>query len=876
MRKRILSALLITFMILTMLPTASFAITDSDNYAYLYIAPDGSDDAAGTIDAPFATIGAARDKIREMKKAGEIPSKGVIVYLRGGDYGITEKTTFTSEDSGTEDAPIVYRSYPGEKAVIVGGASINLADVTPVTDDAILSRIVDEAARSQIMMVNLKKQGFHNLGEVYREGAYSYQTSMGFPSAPKARPLEFFCDGEIMKVSRYPNDGYMTIKKVLKEGFHNRNDGVVAGDPMDGIEITTDDKRYQNWTQASDAYLFGYWYYDWADASMLLERINLAEGSMETDWSSCYGVLPNQRFYAYNLLEEIDLPGEYYIDRKNGILYFYPLKPMDQIKELKISILDEDIIHITDKAEYIEFKDLKFSAIRCSAMDLSDCSHITVSDCEFEYTADYAIDIMYPDEPGTKLSDPPVTHCLIKNSYFHDVNGGIITYSAQDDPNITYTYNVFENNKFERFSRLTKTYTGAITLYGNGQVARYNEMSDGPHLAIAFGGQDNVIEYNNIHNVVKEGDDASAIYGGQTLVGRGLQIRYNYLHDIRSDSGQGVGRAAVYLDGGQNQVTMMGNVVANIEGHAFWLNGGQNNYVYNNILVDIDDGAVYFSDIMTSGVTEDIRARYRASAEKYLNNPVWREHYPEMMTQIENKDTTFLPLNCMIENNVTVNSKLMKYYGGAISYVNLKNNFDAKADPGFYDMGKKNFLLKPDAQVYKEIPGFNPVPFTRMGMYSDRALQRVKDAVVLAIGSPFARNKNEDTMIDADNLMVAPFIEDGTTFVPVRFIAEALGAKVDYNKDTREVTVASGTDTLVLTIDSLTAKKNGESVELVKAPKIKEGRTLLPLRNVAELLGKEVFWDNIGLIVISDDAELFSEKSDAEIIGYLHDYLDIH
>lgn len=875
MRKRIISALLIAFMLLTMLPTVSFAITDSANYAYVYVAPDGNDAAAGTIDAPLATMAGARNKVREMKKAGNIPSKGIVVYFRGGDYGLTENITFTSEDSGSEGAPVVYRSYPGEKAVFVGGAPISLDKVQPVTDAAILNRIIDEEARSQVVMINLKQQGFHDLGEPYRVGAYSYQTSYGFPSAPSAPAMEFFADGELMTLARYPNNGYITIKEVLREGYYKRQDESM-GDPMAGIEITTDDKRFEKWLQAPDALVLGYWYYDWAESSMMIKRINLGKGSIETDWSHCYGVIPNQRFYAYNLLEEIDVPGEYYIDRKNGILYFYPLKPLDQTKDLKMSVLDEDLIWITDKAEYIEFKDLKFTAARCSVMDLSNCSHINVIGCEFEYTADYAIDMMYPDEPGTSLSDPPVKHCLIKNCYFHDVDGGITSYSGHDKT-LEYTYNVFENNTFDNFSRISKTYTAAISLYGNGQVARYNEMMNAPHLAIIFGGQDNRIEYNDIHNVVKEGDDSAAIYGGQTITGRGLQIRYNYIHDIKSDSGQGVGRAAVYLDGGQNQVTMMGNVVNNIEGSGFWLNGGQNNYVYNNIMINVEDGGVYFSDIMSeAGVRDEMKERLRSTAEEYLKNPLWRERYPELIAQLENKDTTFYPMNCMIQNNVTVNSNLMKYYGAAASYVNLKGNFNAKSDPGFYDASKGNFLLKPDSQVYKEIPDFNPIPFTRMGTYSDRALQRVKDAVVLAIGSPFARNKGKDTKIDANNLMVAPFVEDGTTFVPVRFVAEALGAKVDYNGATREVTISNGSDTLVLTIDSLTAKKNGEATELVKAPRIVEGRTLLPLRNVAELLGKEVFWDNCGLIVVSEDAGLFSETSDEEIIGYLYEYLDIH
>ena len=866
MRKRIISALLIAFMILTMLPTASFAITDSENYAYLYIAPDGSDEAAGTIDAPLATMGGARDKIREMKKAGEIPSKGVIVYLRGGDYAVKAGTTFTAEDSGTESAPIVYRSYPGEKAVIVGGASIEIDKVKEVTDNEILSRVVEEEARKEIVMVDLKKLGFHNLGEIFREGGYSYNKEYGYPEAPGVRALEFFCDGEIMSVARYPNNGYMTIKQVLKDGFKLSDtvDGKYEGDIYEGIEITTDDKRFVNWTKAPDALLSGYWYYDWADQSMFIDRIDIAKGSIETDWSSTFGTKVGQRFYAYNLLEEIDSPGEYYIDRKNGILYFYPLKPMDQVKELKLSILEDDVVAFDDDAEYIEFKDMKFTAIRKSAFALNKCSDIKIIGCEIEYTADKAVTIF-----------EEAKNCIVKSCYIHDVNGGIRLLGGDFDT-LEPGNNIAENNTIERFSRLTFTYNGAIELGQVGNIVRYNEMSDGPHLAVQFAGNDNIIEYNNIHDVVKESDDAAAIYGGQSHRGRGLKIRYNYIHDIRSNSGQGVGRAAVYLDGGQSSVTMVGNVLDNIEGSGFWLNGGQYNYVFNNIIKDVNDGGVYFSDIMSQPGFETLRESMINGLMEYKDSPIWREKYPEAFLQVENSDTTWLPINCMISSNVTFNSKLMKYDGNAASYVNLKNNFESKSDPGFYDLSSKNYLLKQDSVVYEEIPGFISLPFTRMGTYSDRALQRVKDAVVLAIGSPFVRSKDKDTMIDAENMMAAPFLEDGTTFVPVRFIAEALGAEVNYNGATREVTIASGTDTLVLTIDSLTAKKNGEEVALTKAPQIKEGRTFLPLRNVSELLGKEVFWDNSGLIVISEDAQLFSEASDKEIIAYLYDYLTIH
>ena len=130
--------------------------------------------------------------------------------------------------------------------------------------------------------------------------------------------------------------------------------------------------------------------------------------------------------------------------------------------------------------------------------------------------------------------------------------------------------------------------------------------------------------------------------------------------------------------------------------------------------------------------------------------------------------------------------------------------------------------------------------------------------------------------IDSENLSVVPFIEDNYTMVPLRFLSEAFGATVEFNDATRTITILNGADTLELTLGSLNAKKNGEAVTLSKEAKISSGRTLIPLRDVAELLGKQVYWFNNGLIVVSNRAELFSETSDTEIIDYLHEYLTIH
>ena len=141
----------------------------------LYVSTEGNDEASGGIEDPFATIIAARDKIRQMKKDGIYPAGGVVVYLRGGDYPINKTLDLTADDSGTAEAPVVYRSYPGEKAVLVGGTSIDASKFVPASTSEIAQRVIDEDARKNLLSINLTEQGFGEIGEVYLEVPFLYQ-----------------------------------------------------------------------------------------------------------------------------------------------------------------------------------------------------------------------------------------------------------------------------------------------------------------------------------------------------------------------------------------------------------------------------------------------------------------------------------------------------------------------------------------------------------------------------------------------------------------------------------------------------------------------------------------------------------------------------
>ncbi len=153
-------------------PTAAGAATE------WFVAPDGNDAAAGTKEKPFATLQAARDAIRAARRGGAMPAGGVTVWLRGGDYRLARGFELTAEDSGTADAPIVYRAAPQERVRLLGGVIVR--DWKPVTDAAVLNRL-DEQARGHVVQADLKAIGINDFGRFRSRG-------FGRPAATMEEP----------------------------------------------------------------------------------------------------------------------------------------------------------------------------------------------------------------------------------------------------------------------------------------------------------------------------------------------------------------------------------------------------------------------------------------------------------------------------------------------------------------------------------------------------------------------------------------------------------------------------------------------------------------------------------------------------------------
>ncbi|MDZ7619210.1 MAG: right-handed parallel beta-helix repeat-containing protein, partial [Patescibacteria group bacterium] len=528
------------------------AATDGKATRILYVATDGNDNWSGTLaepradDGPFATLQRARDAIRKMKADGGLPDGGVEVRVRGGRYPLADSLEFTSGDSGTPEARVTYRTAPGEEVRLSGGVVLNNA--APVTDQAVLDRL-DESVRGKAYQADLKSLGIVDLGEVAASG----------------KRLELFFNDLPMRVSRWPNDGFVSIVDVLAETPVD-----VRGTKGDRSgKIVYEGDRPNRWGVETDLWLHGYWFWDWAEQRMKVQAIDTGEKVIAlAPPHHGYGYRKNQWYYAFNALCEIDEPGEWYLQRTTGVLYFYPPGPMDQARvEVSVTpvlVTMNDVSHVTLRGFIME-------GARNHGMTISGGTAVRVAACTFRNLGEWAVRV----SGGT---DHGVVGCDV-----YQTGAGGIALSGGDRKSLTPAGHFALNNHIYEISRFTRVYQPGITLQGVGNRAAHNLIHNAPHMAMGFGGNDHVIEFNEIHSVSYESNDAGAIYTGRDWTMRGNVIRHNYLHHISGFRNKGC--VGVYLDDMFSSADIIGNVFHKVT-RAAMIGGGRDCRVENNIFVD--------------------------------------------------------------------------------------------------------------------------------------------------------------------------------------------------------------------------------------------------------------------------------------------------
>ena len=593
----------------------------------LHVAKNGDDAWSGTLptanaersDGPLATLERARDEIRRAKGSAGLPPGGVVVRVHEGTYHLGRTFALSGEDSGTEGSPILYRAAEGERVVLSGGREVS-------------GFVPYEGA---ILRCDVSGLGLDRLTA---------------ERSDPVQPFELFFGGRRMDLARWPNhdpddphDGEWSYVYRVPDN-PTRNRFVCSGD------------RVKRWKDISGAQVHIFPNYDWSDQFLGIESIDADSGIITLAGKTSYDIQPGRRFYVRNVFEELDAPGEWYFDRATNTLYFWPPGPIAG-GGATVSFLDT--IVALDQAEYVTLRGFAFEHCRKEAVVVKGGRKNTVAGCTIRNVGGYGVNLDGGAENG-------VLGCDICETG----SGGVIL-SGGDRKTLTPAANYVRNCHIHHYSRLRKCYNPAVLISGVGNRIAHNLMHDAPHNAILLRGNDHLIEYNEIHHVVSEVQDAGAFYLGRDWTERGTIIRYNSFHDLygygfaEGDEKTGVWtyespRAtwAIYLDDNASGIEVYGNVFFRCALGAVMIGGGKDNVVENNVIVECYPSvhldarweAFFYPDSL-GGVNDYMKKKLHAVS---YDQPPYSTRYPNLATVLEYQR---LPKNNRIVRNVACYSR---------------------------------------------------------------------------------------------------------------------------------------------------------------------------------------------------------------------------
>lgn len=597
-------------------PTVATAPVLVETTVEYFVATNGNDSNAGSMDAPFATITKARDVIREAVKAGLKGS--IVVNIRGGEYPVSSTIAFTADDSGTEEYPITYRAYNGEKVTFSGGTVIPASKVSKLTEsdkdiygNKILDRIQDPVAKSKVVKIDLSDYA----GEipVLSAGGHSYAFETTWPK--NQRQVEVYVNGSMVEPARWPNNEEDTAmfnptavdSKKTSSGGHDNTASVTITYPDPENETAT-------WNQQAvkdDLMIGGYFGYHWYMSNHKVDSLDGTKKELTTLGGTAAAPTKNLAYFLYNIIEAIDAPGEGYIDRKNKIAYFYPDSELDENAEIRVAGFDSTLMTVTN-AKYLNFEGLDFEYNRNTAVKMSGVDHINWDSCDVAHIGN--ADAMTVS--GTNIT--------VQNSNIFDTGMRGLTISGGNRKTLESANILVTNNAIHDQGHLpNKTYIPAIQVSNCvGATISHNEIFNNDHEAIAYASSnDIIIEYNDLHDVVQTSGDMGAIYCGRNVTEMGYVIRYNKIAHVGSKYSEGWSQS-IFFDDGNSGAEIYGNIFyrgtltmdkgANTsKSFAVKTNGGQFFHVYNNIFIDMPS-ALQFQSWNTSGFNSSKQVRYIA------------------------------------------------------------------------------------------------------------------------------------------------------------------------------------------------------------------------------------------------------------------------
>ncbi|MBQ2897623.1 MAG: right-handed parallel beta-helix repeat-containing protein [Clostridia bacterium] len=737
-----------------------------------YVAPDGSDFNEGSIEKPFKTFERAVRAVNKLKsKKG-----GVTVYFREGVYSIFSAVKLTSMSSGASEKDLVFYSNYGDEQVIFSSAISVTGSQLQKANDEVFNRKVQASAKPYIYSIDLKALGYTDFG-----------------TWTKTKRPSLYVDGALYDLARWPNGDNTNMAEYKGPGAVA---GVVSqGGPNDseGIAFQFANPRPLKWENTDNIWIYGYFYAEYNREHFRIKDIDpekMIIRSYDTNsWRISFQ--RTKTYYYYNILEELDMPGEWHLDNKTGMLYLYPA----------VEIKDDTLIQVvTSTNDIINLKDTKYSVINGITFNMASTG------VKFDLGSERNI----------------IQRCTFKNVTANTVNFGksvhngvICSYllgkTLLSGLPFKESQKISANFIQNCFTKGIEIREGDRNVFSHNVVCAFDKMG----ISMYLDGADRILEYNEFVAGPDVNLDAGLIYNNGSPRSAGHVIRYNFINKatpVMRNSPYGI-----YLDDRTEGHYVYGNILREAR---IFLHADSDNAVYNNLICDtgMDKNSLSNSDHYGNETTgsqswETLVSRTIRFAKGYTDyySRTWQSRYPYMFewhskmiqnTYDREHDENYDPYSDLegiylsspkrnvYKNNVFANAT----YDLSVSKREImavdKNNYVFK-DPSVLNFEDyENGVFNPDPDKIAELcPGVEPFKsITQMGVIYDPAL--IPETIELEALVPLSPMDSEEVKVMPTGVIIKWNEVYGKSSYNVKVAKDPEFKDLIYEKETQAEEVA--------------------------------------------------------------------------------------
>ncbi len=733
----------------------------------IYVSVDGKATAAGKANDPVNDLEAAKAiAIKYIREYGKRYS--VRIFVMGGTYRFDNGVEFTEDEFSLDTYKgISIESYNDIKPEFTASVEIDAEKFIPVTDGYTLSRIHRDG-RGKVASIDLRELGISKLEQVPNRFYYLYLNDIEQTNA------------------RWPNIGESTIFSVPQENTFTFAE--------------TDPTR---WTEAKNAYVFGHFSsrgYEWHQG--IIQSVDAQTKTITIKGAQSSNVLKTTAagtvWYAANLLEELDTPGEWFVDTDELKLYYYP--PYN-LKEQKLEMTKYLGTLITfNDAKNVSIKGINFSkcgqAINFAGTNIDG---VNIEKCNFSHgQADPMIG--FKTNAATKCYNVNIVENTVYNIF-----GKFTQFRAGNLNTLEHGNCVIKNNHLAQTAQYYKSAGGMVGTYqtennGNvGVICENNIVQDIPGgAALGWAGTDCTINNNEVVNAGKVMSDYGAIYFGRSSSYNNMEVANNFLHNFNNSNNYN----ALYNDDAFANANWHHNMVVDMYQPCIQAPGINTKYMYNVAVNCAKPGSIGSRKSYNDWIYYGGLNWTHTNKLIYENEEVYRNAYPKMFDDLE-RDKEFYNVcwDSIYYGNVGIGTqafndfvelteygaKEMERNGKTMSLDGLNGQVAGNptydySDDLFVDVENMNYNINPESQLAKDFPELLEIDVTKSGLTpeAEYLLEEPEQ------GSHLKYPSNGQKNINASSITFSWDPVKGASFYRIIVATDPKLENVVYDKEIRE------------------------------------------------------------------------------------------